>query len=104
MTAASSSEIEEEYMKVFEFQKRQNGFIVWFNRMTCNGKQFHSKSFSIDNHRKAWIENGNKPRIVFHENGGRRKQGDKCFDVTLILGYILINYTNWQLQPCAKEE
>lgn len=90
-------------MKLFEFQKHQNGFTIWFNRMNCNGKQFHSKSFSINNYRKAWIENGNKPRIKYHENGGRRRNNDKCFDCSLIVGYTIFNYINWQIQPCGKK-
>lgn len=50
-----------------------------------------SKVFSIIR------KNGNKPRIEFFENGGRRKKGDKCFDVHLIIGYTVFNYCNYNL-------
>lgn len=57
-----------------------------------------TKVFQIINYRKAWKECGNKPRVFLHENGGRRKKGDTCFDISLILGYTVLNYTNFDLQ------
>ena len=56
-----------------------------------------TKVFSIINYKKSWKENGNKPRIDFFENGGRKRNGDKCFDVTLIIGYTIFNYCNYGL-------
>ena len=61
-------------------------FQKWWN----NG----NKQFSIINYKKAWKENGNKPRIKFHWNGAR-KGIDSCFDATLIIGYTIFNYTNF---------
>ena len=58
----------------------------------------HTKSFDIVNHKKSWREEGNKPKISFHTNGAKRKHGDVCFDATLIIGYTIFNYTNWDLQ------
>lgn len=52
-----------------------------------------TKVFSITNYRKAW----KKPRISFFENGGRKKKGNTCFDVQLIVGYTLFNYCNYNL-------
>lgn len=55
-----------------------------------------NKYFSIKNHKKAWKENGNKPRIDFHTNGAKKHNPkDTCLDVTLIIGYVIINYTNF---------
>lgn len=74
--------------------KRQGGtFIiidVWWKK--------YSKNLIIHNHKKAWKAVGNKPRINFHTNGGKRKNGDWCLDVKLTVGYTIINYTNFDLQ------
>ena len=56
-----------------------------------------SRVFSIINYKDSWKKNGNKPRIEFFENVGGRKNGDKCFDVHLIIGYTIINYCNYNL-------
>lgn len=67
----------------------------------------NTKSFSIVNYRKSWQENGNKPRISFYHNGGKRINGDRCFDANLIIGYTIFSYTNWDLQKrryrCKKD-
>ena len=65
-----------------------------FEKWWSNG----NKSFSIRNYKREWKKVGNKPRLSFHENGGRRKNGDRCLDVTLIVGYTFFNYTNHNLQ------
>jgi hypothetical protein len=66
-------------------------FEKWWN----NG----NKCFSIRNYRKAWKENGNKPRIDIWTNGAKKSNPkDTCFDATLIIGYTIINYTNFALQ------
>lgn len=64
-------------------------FEKWWDRNT--------KVFSIINYKKAWKENGNKPRLSFFENGGRKSKGDTCLDVHLIIGYTIFNYCNFQL-------
>lgn len=56
------------------------------------------KCFQILNYREPWKENGNKPRITLYENGGRKRNGDRCFDITLIIGYTIFNYCNFNLQ------
>ncbi len=56
-----------------------------------------NKVFDVTNYKKAWKENGIKPTIAFFENGGRKKKGDKCFDVHLIIGYTVFNYCNYGL-------
>lgn len=57
-----------------------------------------TKCFSIRNYKKSWKEVGNKPRLSFHTNGAKRKNGDTCFDCSLIIGYTIISYTNFDLQ------
>ena len=57
-----------------------------------------NKCFQITNYRKAWKENGNKPRLCIHHNSAKRSKGDTCFDISLIIGYTVINYTNFNLQ------
>ena len=56
-----------------------------------------TKVFQVINYKKEWKANGNKPRITIFENGGRRKNGDACFDLHLILGYTIFNYCNYAL-------
>lgn len=62
-----------------------------------------NKVFQINNYKKSWRECGNKPRFCIHENGGRRKNGDSCFDISLIIGYTIFNYTNFDLQHNYKK-
>ena len=62
----------------------------WWDRDT--------KVFMITNYKRVWRENGNKPRLCFFTNGAKRRNGDKCLDVTLIIGYTIFNYTNFALQ------
>lgn len=65
-----------------------------FERWWDNG----NKAFQITNYRNAWKEVGNKPRLLLHSNGAKKKNGDKCLDISLIVGYTIINYTNFNLQ------
>lgn len=69
-------------------------FEKWWD---CN-----TKVFQVTNYKKDWKENGNKPRFFIHENGGRKKHGDNCFDVSIIFGYTVINYTNFCLNKRRK--
>lgn len=61
-----------------------------------------NKVFQIVNYRKAWKENGNKPRIKLFENGGRKKNGDNCFDIHLIVGYTIFNYCHFNMNEKAR--
>lgn len=65
-------------------------FQKWWNKGT--------RQFSIINYKKSWRENGNKPRVYFFTNEAKRKNGDSCLDVHLIIGYTIFNYTNFALQ------
>lgn len=65
-------------------------FEIWWSEDT--------KTFSITNYRRWWKELGYKPRLCIHENGGRRKKGDRCFDISVVIGYTVFNYVNFTLQ------
>lgn len=65
-------------------------FEKWWHRDT--------KVFSIINYKKSWKKNGIKPRLCICHNGASRKNGDTCFDISLIVGYTVFNYTNFDLQ------
>lgn len=62
-----------------------------------------TKVFQITSYKKSWKGGGNKPRVCVHSNGAKRKNGDKCFDVSLIIGYTVFNYTNFDLQREVKK-
>ena len=57
-----------------------------------------TKVFGIYWYRKSWKENGTKPMFKFFTNGAKKKNGDNCLDVELIVGYLIINYVNYNLQ------
>ena len=67
---------------------------VLFEKWWHNG----TKCFSVRNHRKAWKEVGNEPRLTVFHNGAKKKNGDTCLDVHLIVGYTIFNYTDFDLQ------
>lgn len=67
-------------------------------------KWIENKVISLIDYRVPWKKNGNKPRITIFENGGRRKNGDKCFDLHIIIGYLVFNYCNYDLQKGVENE
>lgn len=69
-------------------------FTIWFDRIySSSGKRYHRRSFLIHWLRKAWKENNIKPTFSIHSN--KADKGDGCFDGNIILGYLILNYTNW---------
>jgi len=76
-------------MKIQKLEKRS--FSLWLLHST--------RTITINADRKQW-----KPRIQFHENKGRRKNNDSCFDCSLIIGTIIFGYTNWNLQNKKYEK
>jgi hypothetical protein len=60
--------------------------------------------------KKNRLEYGNEPDINTHMQWGVRTNGAKrgnpshtCLDVTIMLGHLDINYTNWEFnQTCKK--
>lgn len=59
------------------------------------------KNFRISNYKNSWKNQGG-PQFFFQTNGARRKNGDNCFDAKLVIGYIVINYTNFNLQKVKR--
>ena len=57
-----------------------------------------TKCFYVINYKKAWKHIGTKPKFLFHHNGAKRKNGDTCYDASLIIGYTIFSYTNFDLQ------
>lgn len=57
-----------------------------------------NKVFQVTNYKKSWIEVGNPPLLRFRTNGAKKKNGDKCLDTHLEIGYTVFNYTNFNLQ------
>ncbi len=64
----------------------------------------HTKVFQITNYKEDWKKVGNKPRFCIFTNGGKRSKGDKCYDWTMILGYTIFNYTNFDLQKTIQKK
>ena len=54
----------------------------------------NTKCFSIISHRKSWKKNGIKPILDIYDNGGRKKHGDNCHDISIVIGYTIIEYTH----------
>lgn len=71
---------------------------VIFQKWFCNG----TKVIALYDYKNPWKENGNKPRIKIYDNGARRKKGDRCFDFHIIIGYLIFNYCNYDLQKSYK--
>lgn len=63
---------------------------IWWSKDT--------KHIGLLNFKKPWKEVGNEPIWRITTNGGRRKNGDKCFDFFINFGYLIFNYTNFNLQ------
>lgn len=63
-----------------------------------------NKNFSIINYKNVWKEVGNKPKLEVRTNGGKKRRGDKCLDIILTIGYVVINYTNFDLQGDVRNE
>nr|DAV25159.1 MAG TPA: hypothetical protein [Caudoviricetes sp.] len=57
-----------------------------------------TKVFQINNYKKAHKEWGGKPRFTIHSNGAKKKNGDKCLDISIWIGYTCFNYIDWDLQ------
>lgn len=63
---------------------------IWWDKNT--------KHIGLLNYKEPWKEVGNKPIWGIRTNSGRRKNGDKCFDFFIHFGYLIFNYTNFNLQ------
>jgi len=53
-----------------------------------------NKCFSVANYKESWSKNGNGRVLKFFTNGAIKGK-HSCLDVHLIIGYVIINYTNF---------
>ena len=60
----------------------------------------NTKYINIISYKNAW----DKPHFLVHSNGAKRKNGDKCFDFNVNLGYLHFSYINWDLQGHMKNK
>ena len=65
---------------------------IWFHHGTRN--------ISIINYKRPWKSNNIKPIFGIRTNGAKRKRGDVCLDFSIYLGYLVFNYTDFDLQRC----
>lgn len=56
-----------------------------------------NKQFSIYNFKDIWKRHGIKPKFHIYDNGAKKKLGDRCYDLNIVIGYTIINYTNFNL-------
>ena len=57
------------------------------------------KLFSIISYRDSWSKNGTGMQFSLRTNGAKKSRPtDTCFSVTLQIGYLDINYTNFNYQ------
>ena len=87
-----------EKLPIIKFDKHPSNnsfaFTIWFDRIeSSSGKKYYRRSFLFHWLRKAWKENNIKPRFSIHSNNAEK--GDGCFDGNITLGYLILNYTNW---------
>ena len=64
-------------------------FERWFNKRGHNS----TKCISL-----YYFEGWDKPKFEIYTNGGKRRDGDKCFDLNIHIGKLAFCYTNWDLQ------
>lgn len=56
------------------------------------------KTWTLDNFKAPWKENGVKPQFFIRTNGAKRKNGDNCYSFTIAFIWWMFNYTNFNLQ------
>ena len=49
-----------------------------------------------------YYPNWDRPHYQIYTNGGKKKNGDKCFDFIIDFGYLHFSYTNFNLQGTKK--
>jgi hypothetical protein len=74
-------------------------FSIWFWRKKCkDGSMYHSRTINISWMLKIWRHNKVAPQWGYRTNGAKRSAGDTCLDATFSLGYLILNYVDWDLQ------
>lgn len=72
---------------------KSNGHVTIFQFWLCNT----TKQISLINFKNSWSKNGTGRIFRIRDNGGRRKNGDSCYDFFIEFGYLSFNYTNFAL-------
>lgn len=57
-----------------------------------------TKNITLINYKKPWKENNISPMFCIKTNGAKKKNGDTCLAFSIYLGYLIFNYTNFNLQ------
>lgn len=65
-------------------------FEKWFDHGT--------KYIGLHSYKDSW----EKPQFWCHNNGAKKKNGDRCFDFNCHFFYLAFEYTNWDLQGFKK--
>ncbi len=86
-------EFEGEYLTITKVPG-EPGCSIWWKK--------GNKYFGVRNMRKFWKRSGMRPALMIHTNGAKRSHGDVCYDWTLVVGYHVFNYTNFDLQRVRR--
>ena len=78
------------------FISHKTYFEKWWTRDT--------KCVGLYNYKAPWKYYGNKPMFCIRTNGARKRNGDNCLDLHIHIGYLVFNYTNFDLQRKRKME
>lgn len=68
-----------------------NGLWFW-RRKREDGRFYHSRTISV-RWMGVWRTNGVGAQWGLRTNGA--KKGDSCLDASLMLGYLVLNYVDW---------
>ena len=102
LRAATEQELESHVSKsnirLYTVDRNSRVLTIWFWRTKSSHNTYHSKSINISWMRKVWRNNKVKPQWGYRDNGGKKSNGDTCYDGTFGLGYLQLNYINWNLQ------
>ena len=71
---------------------------IWFWRTKANCGYYHARCFNFSWRRNIWKRNNVKPFWGYRDNGAKKANNDTCLDATIGLGYLQLNYVNWDLQ------
>ena len=89
-------------IKPIKFDKTNQWCItIWFWRTLAYYGYYHSRCINISWTRKIWKKNNVEPKWEYRDNGAKKENNDTCLDVTISLGYLQLNYVNWNLQDIS---
>lgn len=84
--------------KILKLEKTTKWCVtIWFWRKENSVFVYHARCVNISWMRKVWRKNKVNPYWGYRDNGAKKKNRDTCFDATIGLGYLQLNYINWNL-------